>query len=60
MLRKRTPAGAGTRGGEEPPEKGLIDMAELRMTADAETATPAAGAKRTVAASEKKLSLIHI
>ena len=29
-------------------------MAELRMTADAETATPAAGAKRTVAASEKK------
>ena len=54
LLRKRTPAGAGTRGGEEPPEKGLIDMAELRMTADAETATPAAGAKRTVAASEKK------
>ena len=29
-------------------------MAELRMTADAETATPAAGAKRTVAAAEKK------
>ena len=29
-------------------------MAELRMTADAEAATPAAGAKRTVAASEKK------
>ena len=38
----------------KPPEKGLIDMAELRMTADAETATPAAGAKRTVAAAEKK------
>ena len=38
----------------KPPEKGLIDMAELRMTADAEAATPAAGAKRTVAASEKK------
>ena len=37
----------------KPPEKGLIDMAELRMTADAETATPAA-AKRTVAAAEKK------
>ena len=54
LLRKRTTAGAGTRGGEEPPEKGLIDMAELRMTADAETATPAAGAKRTVAAAEKK------
>ena len=29
-------------------------MTELRMTADAETATPAAGAKRTVAAAEKK------
>ena len=37
----------------KPPEKGLIDMAELRMTADAETATPAA-AKRTVAAQDKK------
>lgn len=36
----------------KPPEKGLIDMAELRMTADAETATPAA--KRTVAAQDKK------
>ena len=34
-------------------------MAELRMTADAETATPAAGAKRTVAASEKKGLAIH-
>lgn len=47
------PSEAGTRGGEEPPEKGLIDMAELRMTADAETATPAA-AKRTVTAQDKK------